>query len=653
MATGSEATERTPINPSPRSTGDEPNEEQIPPAGSVYNAILFLPALEEHKQGTLKTWQVMLMIIIFTTCVALQGGLTFLTGKDILESQDGWKDTLVFNEKPGRATDSVKDADATGASSGAEGGADGAAGETKGAGNTVEGGVPIKREDNSQHGCCIGSHCFAKGLTCCPALPRNGTGLTALAAQSKHEDTAFEFEHSLAFDNKQKKAMQRSEALCVKDGDGILSCAPPTMHYLEHFHELDFDGDGVWTKEEAREDAANFGCRFGVPAEDVFRRACRGLEKDAKDTAKITDQANPLPEVVASSKAIPHEWFYWWQGLATICTNTDAHMCGQLVAQGMFDEAMNPTHNMRRGAVHNLDSAMDYCDRLLTPGGICDSSLPVSYSLYRARVNEKCGAGLFSQGEQKVNPFDDNDVLGTVHLEYAVHAEYGSTRNNTFLFFLCLVLFLWYCALIDELKGICSFCDFVRNFPVEGGQQDQDVEKESPNVEESDNGTKIQRVSRAHWRICLCMVIVRGLMFVYLAFVGTIFLLSNKTFVDLLMNSVALTFIFELDEFIYSILVSEEEQSEHEGLAPLVFPSSFPHHGNKAKLYKKGNWGLTIIPALCVFIALWNDRKITEPIMEALDCVCFHHGPQCLESRIFDQSFWSQYWGSTAAVAAR
>lgn len=646
MATGSEPTERTPINPSP---DDEPNEEQISPAGSVYNAILFLPAMEQHKHGTLKTWEVMMLIIIFSTCVALQGGLTFLTGRDILASQNDWFNTLVYVQEE-KATDILKTADVTGASQDVEG-------ETEGAAGKAESGAPIKaRNGNTQSGCCKGMHCLAKGLTCCPSLPRNGTGLTSLVStRNHHEDMAFDsvFANVLDFGDKQTRLMRSSSALCGWD-KGVVTCAPNTLIYLSHFHDLDFDGDGVWTAEEAHEDAANIGCHTGVSAEDVFRRACHGLKKDAEDTAKITGQANQLPEVVASSKAIPHEWFHWWQGLATICVNTDTNLCGQIVAQGLFDEAMNPIHNGRRGGVHNLDSAMDYCDRLLTPGGICDSSLPVSYGLYRARVSEKCGAGLFSRGHQKVNPFDDNDAMGTVDVEYAVHAEYGGTRSRTFLFFLCLVLFLWYCALVDELKEILAFCDFARNFPVNDvGKEDQDVEKENPDFLESDDGSKIQRVSRAHWRICMCMVLVRSLMFIYLAFVGTIFLLSNKTFVDLLMNSVALAFIFELDEFIYSILISEEEQSEHEALAPLVFPSSFPHHGHRAKLYKKGNWGLTVIPAICLGIALWNDWKTTAPIMEALDCLCFHHGPQCLESRIFNQGFWSEYWGSTAAIVAR
>merc|ERR1719456_869619 len=36
-------------------------------------------------------------------------------------------------------------------------------------------------------------------------------------------------------------------ALCRKGSDNLLDCTPPSYAYLDAWHELDDDGDGLWT----------------------------------------------------------------------------------------------------------------------------------------------------------------------------------------------------------------------------------------------------------------------------------------------------------------------------------------------------------------------------------------------------------------------
>lgn len=631
MASGGAPTEATALT-TPR---PEDNVEEIGPAGSVYNAILFLPTMQRYKHGTLKTWEVFLLCIIFLTCILIQGGLTFLTGRDILTSYREWKESLVFEVGKKDLWDRMEDADVLGVGESA---------------NNMRG------SKRGAEQCCTGVECFELGLTCCAPLPRNLSldARTALVAQRHHQQhsvlvSAFENNQSSmmlnsVFGDKRKKAQKRAAALCVRDGS-ILNCAPHSIAYVNRWHDLDFDGDGVWTLDEAKEDSANLGCELGVATEDIFRRACGGLAKDTRETARLTGVDSLLPESIARKRAIPHIWFIWWSGIAAMCVNTDTNLCGKLMSEGLFDEAMNPKFKGLRGDVTNLDKAMEYCGRLLSSGGICDSSLPVSYDLYRARIGEKCGAAGFSRGPRHTNPYEEDDIQGTVAIEYAVHAEYAGTRARTFLIVLCFILFLWYSTLVDELKSVMRIWDFVGNFPVnDGDEHDKDVI-------EVDGALQIQAISRASKRLCMVMVTVRSLMFFYMSYVGTVFLLSNHSYLDLLMNSVALAFIFELDEFIYSILVSEEEQSEHEGIKPFVFMSWFPHAGHKAKFYKKANWGLFLIPAICTAMALYNDSSSTAPIVEALECACFHSGDTCADGQIFTPDWWKFYWKETAWLA--
>lgn len=646
--------------------------EQIPPGASIYNSILYIPPLARHKQGHYCSREVFLAFTLFFITMLLQGGLTFITGKDILTRYNLWVDTLVEDV----SDVNYADWDAFGAVDTVH----------KTSNYAWDGAHWILRTDadKSKVNCCHGSQCAVLDLPCCPPIPRNTTkahkaSLLAMRSQSNPANVSMSAKPKRReTDGDGPAAKQRSPAICMRQADGKLNCAPPSVAFLDHWQDLDWDGDGVWTVEEAREDPANLACRIGVPTVDVFQNACRGLVQDSRDTADLLYRKSKMPTSVMRAEGIPFDYFKWWQGITALCVTTDAAFCGQLVARGLFDGALNPEHHGGRGAVTNLDSAMSYCSRLLTPGGVCDKALPGTYVLYRSRVSEKCGEGAYSQGHRYVNPYDAHDVMSTVDVSYSMHLEYQSTHSLSFQVFLCFILFLWYSNLVDELKDILQQLDFAMNFPV-----DRQIETLPPNISRSlasmrltsvtgnaaqsteerkedvlektyDDGSsmkEIRRISILHWQMVSLIVAVRGIMLMYMTYAGTFFLLSNHTFIDLLLNSVALAFIFELDEFLYAFLVSEETKRELETCEPLKFRSSFPQHGNKAGLYKKGNWGLVIIPVLCVIIVIWNDRHNTLPILDALECACYAEGAGCHDNQLFSKEWWGQYWSATTKLA--
>lgn len=662
-----ELSERTPLM-TPR---DGDHTDQIPPGSSIYNSILFVPPLARQKQGHYCSREVFLAFTLFFITMILQGGLTFITGRDILTRYNLWVDTLVADAPVAN----YSDWDKLGAVDQVH----------KTSNHAWDGAQQILRADSdgeSELRCCRGSECAVLDLPCCQPTPRNATKAQQAALLATHfrgnpaNVSLSAKPHRRDSDGNDPPAKQRSVAICTRHVDGKLNCAPPSVAFLDHWRDLDWDGDGVWTIEEARADPANLACRIGVPTVDVFQNACRGIVQDSRDTAELLFRTSKIPASIMKGKAIPFDYFEWWQGITALCVTTDAAFCGQLMARGLFDGALNPELNGGRGAVTNLDSAMSYCGRLLTPGGICDKALPGTYTLYRSRVTEKCGEGSYSQGRRYTNPYNKHDVMSTVDVSYSTHLEYQSTHSHAFMVFLCFILFLWYSNLVDELKDVLQTFDFVVNFPV-----DRQIEALPPNLSrsfpsmrlaredaikvEQDSGpdvvvktyddgtemTEIRRISLFHRQTVFFIVAVRAIMLVYMTYAGTFFLLSNHTFIDLLLNSVALAFIFELDEFLYAFLVSEETKRELEACEPMRFRSSFPQHGPKAGLYKKGNWGLVIIPVLCVFIVIWNDRRNTLPILDALECACYAEGAGCHDNQLFSQEWWIQYWARTSKLA--
>jgi len=676
-----EATEATPLLGNEEAAEEEEDHtEQIPNTESVYSYVIFMPPLSRKKHGHYWTKDVCLAITLFLINCILQGGLTYITGRDILMKHNDWMTSLI--DDVGNAS-KLEELDKTGTVGHVEN-------QTRAGGKHILDAAKrgLHLDDGKSLGCCHGAECAILAVPCCapkarpPSFflkerPVPATG--GAAAHWAQNATGFMAKPVRASDGKHKdggKARQKSSALCRKLDDGSLDCAPPSTAFLNKWDDLDFDGDGLWTVEEAREDAANLACTLGVPVIDVFQNAVRGLAQDMRETTLIMGQEPKIPFMIEHRRALTQEYFQWWEGIAAICVMTDAAICGQLMTRHLFDGAMDPKAEGHRGAVVNIDSAMTYCGRLLTPGGICDTALPGTYVLYRDRVTEKCGPASYMQGPRYANPFDVNDVMGTVKVSYETHSEYAATAKISFQLFLFLVLFIWYANIIDELKDVLRLWDYVWNFPVDRNMKalpprvNQAIEKAAESTSLSkqaaeekaeeyvedvvtlvDGTVRIQRISTAHWQMCLLMAIMRIFLVFYMCYVGTFFLLSNHTLIDLLLNAVALAFIFELDEFLYSFLVSEETKREIEAVEPLTFPSSFPQTGPRKGLYQKGNWGLIVIPTICIFVIIYNDVSYTVPIIEALECACFQDGPKCRDRMLFSQEWWRNYWINTANLA--
>lgn len=141
------------------------------------------------------------------------------------------------------------------------------------------------------------------------------------------------------------------------------------------------------------------------------------------------------------------------------------------------------------------------------------------------------------------------------------------------------------------------------------------------------------------------MVIVRALLLCYMAAAGVAFLITTYVYTDLLMNAVALAFVFELPEFLFAVLVGQAQQQECRNVQPLLHRTSLPDDQGVRGMLKSNNfWGLVLIPLLIFCIVHWNKVVNTGPIMEALDCACFGEGPRCSVGGKLSQHWWDSYW---------
>lgn len=157
-------------------------------------------------------------------------------------------------------------------------------------------------------------------------------------------------------------------------------------------------------------------------------------------------------------------------------------------------------------------------------------------------------------------------------------------------------------------------------------------------------------ISRPHQWTCIGMLVSRLILAGYMAYVGTTFLLSNHSYIDLLLNAVALAFILDVDEYLFICLVSEDTKKELENVHPLRFKSSFPQRWIWGYLCRKQFMGFGVIPVVTMMVVIFYDRRSVKPVLAALQCLCQHTGEQCVESNAFPKEWWDQYWAFTQRI---
>lgn len=665
------------MRPSPRRAGDErvgPLRE-LAHRNSIYTYMLYVPPISRTRHGHYCTSAVLVAMMLLVVNVVLQVSLTIIAGSYIFEQQSHFLSTLIettpgSNYAPSLVHEVLREA----------------LDPTTWIPRIWDKIGNLGAELPKLEGCCIGADCAASGSPCCPP---NGTPMATPAL----------FATRFGAKRRQPSNNTFDRALCSFTNAGLLNCAPTTFGFLDRWPELDGDGDGVWASTESAADAANLGCQMGIPVDEVFRHASYGVQRDAGHSVLVGRGSLDLERETLgpTTSNMTRAQFEWWRGLVTICASTDPARCGELVRRGVFDGAMDPKVNtggpgFRRGGVVDLETAVEYCQWMLRPSGLCDMALPGTYMMYRSRVSEKCGKPAISAGERHANPHNPRDVMVVMDVSYKNVRTHELIHGRPFKFFLTLILLMWFVSLVDELKDIVDLLDFIRNFPVDVqdaaaalpsvGQVISTMSQASMNVsdglrhmmesahgtgEETDDsfdaeatageakGDKplivIESISRPHYFVCIWIAVVRLWVLMYMGNVGTGFVLSTHSFKDLLLNALALAFIFELPEFLFKFLVSERTKQVMDGVAKLKFRSSLPTSKLGRLLVTKHFWGLFFIPLLSIAIVWNNDTHRTVPVLEALRCTCAQSGDRCLVAQKFGKEWWGEHWREAARLA--
>merc|ERR1719296_124672 len=242
-----------------------------------------------------------------------------------------------------------------------------------------------------------------------------------------------------------------------------------------------------------------------------------------------------------------------------------------------------------------------------------------------------------------------------------------------FQFFVALILFIWYINLLHEFFDTLDLFDLVAHFPTSYDDpfktkemirtlrsKSEDLVSGRASVldmgvdvgswlttekQDEEGHMVIREFSYAHKATLCVMIVVRIFLLLYMAGAGTVFILTTYSYIDLLMNAVALAFVFELPEFLYFLLVGNEVKQEVEDVRFVQYKTVFKKGSGGVLSFMSSNilWGLFVFPLLAIAIVKYNNQVHTYPVYEALKCACEQSGDSCMASHVLKRDWWTSY----------
>lgn len=417
-------------------------------------------------------------------------------------------------------------------------------------------------------------------------------------------------------------------SLCTTE-NGIFSCAPPSVQLTGRWDELDTDGDGIWTREEVLESREELECKYSVDPLEVFDVFVKFLLKREEHIFIEPD--------LREGKAINKAYFTYASGDLIMCGYRNSNMCANLLERGIFDVPLTEGKSPRVG--DTVDSALEYCYGLLEDGGICDRTLPSTYATWKKSSVEQCFGESFEKYIFKHPNTGKEKSMLTIN--YQATQDYSRASQSTwFLIFKTIVIGLFFLAMWADLKDVWAQFTFVCKFPSAAQFDGKEVVVE-------DNGEEkvyfIQAVSPGHRMIMLLVVLMRMVINVTLVYIGETFLQKDTDWINLLLNAVALTYVLEISNALYSQLLDIDTKDHYESLDPLRcemlgmgYLTSHPAIRDIV--------GVFVILGIVLFSMTLHRQSVGDPLHKALQCACLSEGDTCREAHAFNNKFWDDYW---------
>jgi len=425
-------------------------------------------------------------------------------------------------------------------------------------------------------------------------------------------------------------------SLCFSE-NGKYSCAPPSVQLTGRWDELDTNADGIWTREEVVAAKEELQCKYVVNPVEVFDVFISFL--------KMREKIIWLHPDVKAGNAIHLPYFQYAMGDIVMCGYRSKDMCANLVKAGFFHAPLKYGTAPRVGT--SIDSALKYCWNLLSAGGVCDTTLPSTYSVWKIESEAQCGSPSYDKFTY-TNP-GNNITKSLLSVDYQARKDYELSQTVQFRLFKGVVIMLWLVGMGLEVREISMILTMVMKYPdadeMEARGEDSVIEEADP-ADPEDVRYRIMGIERSHRMSIGALTVVRLLFTLVLTWVGCVFLMKQIDYIEVLFDAVALLYIVEIANLLYSQVLREEVRDQTEDIKPMrVTMYGLDYLNRRPALVDIIT--LSAIITITVFLIEMQLKNTVIPVYGALECTCVKTGEKCVEAQKFDFDFWHHYWKIT------
>lgn len=454
------------------------------------------------------------------------------------------------------------------------------------------------------------------------------------------------------------------KSLCTMFNN-TFECAPPSVRISGKWDELDTNGDGVWTREEVKAAKEELQCKYVVNPVEVFDVFIKFIKK--------RDHIIWVHPDVVEGKAIPKPYFDYAKGDIIMCGYRNKAMCRNVLQRGFFDAAL--IHNTVPRVGNTMDSALDYCDDLLRPGGTCERTLPSTYSVWKIESDEECK-------EKKYNKFVYEHPVthrkkSFLSVDYKARTDYEKTQTAKFKVFKTMIVMIWIMSMVTELKRlieIYTWCyrmegeDYCKteNLPMCQIQKaipgkftppptDRSEEAETPETQESEAEAteeepdpeaptfKINGIRFSHRMFTCIITTLRFMMLIVLTIVGNSLLLQSGDYMSLLFDAISLVFVIDLAGMFAVFILRQTVREQACDVEPITVQMIGPLWlTRRQSIIDMGWFAFVVLAAIALMVHHYTSSVV--PVDEALQCTCLGVGETCVEAQKFTYDFWFNYW---------
>jgi hypothetical protein len=418
-------------------------------------------------------------------------------------------------------------------------------------------------------------------------------------------------------------------SLCFNEKNNTVSCAPPSVQLTGRWDELDTNGDGIWTREEVEAAKEMLQCKYIVNPVEVFDVFINFL--------KAREKIIWLHPDVKAGKMIHKPYFWYAAGDIIMCGYRNELACPNLLKRGFFHAPLKHETAPRVGTT--IDSALTYCYGLLSFGGICQATLPSTYSVWKIASADQCKAPDYSKF---VYTHPKSGVKKSLlEVDYEARQLYALSKTTIFQVYKNIIISLWLLAMLFELKDITIVFTWVLRFPAAAEFGEDAVKAE----EDEDGNTTytIQGITQGHRIAVGLMNLCRFFLTMVLLITGVSFLLKSTDYIGLLMDAVALVFIVEIAIILYGQILRPEIREQSEGLTPMTVAMYGIDSLNRRPALVDLICLIVIGIVSVIVVYQWTETAV-NPVYDALSCACLSEGEACYEYHRFSYDFWYKYW---------